>query len=276
MDTAAIDAVMQRFPCWFYEQLRDRRFILADETVTVVVKRKSRAVGEGDFKISYHFIVEIAGTPVWHSAVCNEIFMPLAADIKEIQSSKSVAHLSDAQIRVPAFYCDIATFHGHQGFATYFSLKNPNDPPSTLICRLAFRRGAEVARKDFIPGPHDPAGDLALGFLTHASYTLAKAYVGNYADSVGVLVRLVLSFYYYFHGDRVESNHCLTPLSRRSQNMCRGALQPRRRALRTPPFAPAAVEVAATPPRTCQAGLRGCSRGTGGSLGVCGTMRIRA
>lgn len=274
MDVDAIDAVMQRFPLWFYEQLRAQRFILPDEAVTFVVKRKSRKVGVGNYKISYHFIVEIAGTPVWHRAVCNSIFYSFAADIKQIQSSKSVAHLSDDQILLPAYYCDIATLHGNQGFATLYSQKKVEDPRAFLVCRVAFRNGGEVARREFSQGSDDPTGPKAIEHLVHGCFTVPTCYVANYVASVGVMVRVV-----FFHSlllflrDPVESNHKLIcHVSRRSQNKCQGA-QPRR-VHRTPPFAPMAVEVAAVLPQTCRVGLRVCCRGMEESLGVCGRLHI--
>jgi len=196
MDVDAIDAVMQRFPLWFYEQLRAQRFILPDEAVTFVVKRKSRKVGVGNYKISYHFIVEIAGTPVWHRAVCNSIFYSFAADIKQIQSSKSVAHLSDDQILLPAYYCDIATLHGNQGFATLYSQKKVEDPRAFLVCRVAFRNGGEVARREFSQGSDDPTGPKAIEHLVHGCFTVPTCYVANYVASVGVMVRVV--FFSFF------------------------------------------------------------------------------
>ncbi len=189
MSVDEIDEVLLRFPKWFYEQLCARRFILPDEAVTFVLKRKSRALGEDDFKVSYHFIVEIAGTPLWHRAVCAEIFQPYAADIRSIQTTKSLDHLLDDQIRQPMFYVDVATLHGHQGFATYFSRKKTTDPYPLLLRRMAFKNGKLVAERHFAPPPHEPSEPTALQHLLNASYTVPKIYVANYADSVAVMVR---------------------------------------------------------------------------------------
>lgn len=274
MSVDEIDEVLLRFPKWFYEQLCARRFILPDEAVTFVLKRKSRALGEDDFKVSYHFIVEIAGTPLWHRAVCAEIFQPYAADIRSIQTTKSLDHLLDDQIRQPMFYVDVATLHGHQGFATYFSRKKTTDPYPLLLRRMAFKNGKLVAERHFAPPPHEPSEPTALQHLLNASYTVPKIYVANYADSVAVMVRhFLFCLLIGTRGIEPHGYHFLFVASRRSQKECRRAAQPRR-AHRTPPFARTADAVAAALPLTCRPGLSGCWRSMGVSLGVCGTMTL--
>jgi hypothetical protein len=208
MDRDGVDAAVQSFPAWFYQQLVAHRFILPDEVVTFVVKRKSREIGGGDFKISYHFVVEIAGTPQWHRAVCARIFAPYWGDIKKIRDDKSMAHLSDEQLRLPLFAVDTGTQHGNQPFAMLYSRKNSADPYPILLRREAYRCDVRVGSNDFDPPPHEPNGPDALRLLYHAAYTVPKGYCANYTNGVRVMVRFFIIVLFW---DPVESNHALTP-----------------------------------------------------------------
>ena len=151
------------------------------------MKRKSREI-PGDFKVSYHFIAEIAGSPSWHRMVCNAILSPYMKDIKEIHANKSMGHLSDDQLQVPVFAVDPVVQYLRHPFAMLYSLKNATDVPPALVERVAFRSGSEVGKRMFDPPPHLPTDAEALWRLYQSAFTVPKGYMANYTNLVGTVV----------------------------------------------------------------------------------------
>jgi len=183
LTSAQIARTAMAFPKFVYDQLLSRRYIQSQDVLHVVVKKKSRATSN-DFKHSYHFIFEIAGSPaVHHKAVCGELFRAYAGDKGRMKKDKTFQSLSDEQLGCPVWGMDPIN-HGNQAFATLLSRKSKRDAYPQLRRRMLFQ-GGSVRCVEALPSWPANDGDiqLKLNLLRTASYTIPKETAIAYTDT---------------------------------------------------------------------------------------------
>lgn len=221
-----VEALACSFPEFVYQKLLAFNYIEIDTPVTFVRKNKTRVIpkktesDEDDVKISYHFILEIGGVPVMdHRFVCNQILHEYRTDIAQLRKTKTLDHLSDAQLNCPVWGMDPVN-HGNQPFATLLSRKCRTDALPVLECRIAFQHREQVGIKRFekwpgIEGSHIQTklwllyqvfGISFVWFLFvfcltcvlicvayQSSYTTPTGYISKYSDSMRASMNSFLS-----------------------------------------------------------------------------------
>ena len=188
----ALEALALRFPSWFHQQLLTLGVVDHAQTLEIVVKRRSRPG-----KVSYHFLVRLAGTPSdTHRRICEMVFQPHEGTLRRLRLLKAndpgVA-LTREELDFPGLGMDLGTTKGGQGFSTMFSVKKAGNPPPTLLCVLRFRGRGEGERREYPPCFSEQVQAVghpeALWMLHEASYTVGS--MGCIAPTLVFLDRLV-------------------------------------------------------------------------------------
>ena len=180
--TGEVKRTAEAFPVWFVEQLTRTGTLDPSATVRCTVKDKTRAI-EGGFKVSFHFVFNIAGNPRGsHRVACGRVFDPFLTKLKTIAKEKSFATIPDKEMDQPWLGADWRTMSGSHGFSVPFSRKKDEDPypavPYYLI--LSKQRGGgwtgvrhDFPWKDEVHSIASLGVDKCLRIYYHASYTPA-------------------------------------------------------------------------------------------------------
>jgi hypothetical protein len=153
----------EAFPSWFVGQLRRVGALDPLQDVRCVVKDKTRRI-EGGEKVSFHFILGIAGFPKGaHKMACLRVISGYLPWMKVAHEVKSFKDIDAKDLALPVVGVDWRTVGGSHGFSTPLSKKKDGDPDPIVSHALTLGKKAEREEFSF--------GSSSLVALYQASYT---------------------------------------------------------------------------------------------------------
>lgn len=170
-----LEALMASVLPWFAGKLVEIGAIGRDQTLTAVVKKKSRTgTSKGD-KVSCHCIINLLEVSTRGTReILRKVFIEQFAKERKIQKEKkSMQHVEMGSDACLALLADSATMHGRNQFSVLFCGKAGESPPKlTRIVKLG-DGGKRVQSSPWrwVDDEHLPTHEHALEMLFHACYS---------------------------------------------------------------------------------------------------------
>ena len=186
---------MLDFPSIIATEMVAKGLLLEDETLRVTVKDKTRPRGQGDTKVSFHFLLSICARKADHKLAIEECLSDYKESItKSLVYLKEHKHLPEERELQTAWYTFDAKAAISNGFTTPFSLKNRSDPHSRKHSDVEICAGLQISNSlcpvqvQDLHGTHLTDADR-LWLLQEQLFTTPKRYMLCYAwqfvDEVG-------------------------------------------------------------------------------------------